>query len=78
VARKVHYRITTDHKGGIAEPTACGAFEFNTLDLDAVTCGLCRVTNDYKRAHQRHQEVVDALAYPKEDHPCLTPHQRRR
>lgn len=70
--RRVHFRISTDHKGGIAEPTACSAMEFNTLDTDLVTCPMCRATGIYQLAAKHHREVVEALAYPKEEHPCLT------
>jgi len=74
VARRVHFRIDTDYKGGISQPTACGAFEFNTLDTDLVTCPQCRFVDIYLLTALRHREVVEALAYPKEDHPCLTNH----
>ena len=74
MARPVHLRITTNHTGGISQPTACGAMAFNTPDTDAVTCPLCRHTMLYIHAAQLHREVVEALAYPKEDHPCLPPH----
>lgn len=77
MARFVHYRISTDHKGGISEPTACGAFEFNTLDTDLVTCPLCRSITIYTQAAQRYREVFEALAYPKEDHKCLPPYHPR-
>lgn len=73
MARAVHFRIDTNHTGGIAQPTACGAIEFNTLDTDAVTCPKCRSTELYTLTAHRHREVVDALSSPKEDHPCLTP-----
>lgn len=73
MARAVHFRIDTDFKGGISQPTACGAFEFNTIDTDHVTCPLCKSTGIYELTALRHREVVDALSSPKEDHPCLTP-----
>lgn len=76
MGRAVHFRIDTNHKGGISEPTACGAMAFNTLDTDAVTCPLCKGVGIYQLTALRHREVVEALAYPKEDHPCLIPRTR--
>lgn len=72
--RAVHYRVPGDSVTR-SQPTACTQIGFNTLDTDAVTCGACHLTAIYVLNHQRHQEVVEALAYPKEDHPCLSNHQ---
>lgn len=71
MARRVHFRVDTGHTGGISQPTACGAIDFNTIDTDAVTCAQCRFADMYLLTALRHHEVVEALAYPKEDHPCL-------
>lgn len=76
MARDVHYRVAGETSTR-SQPTACTMIGFNTLDTDAVTCGACQLTEVYRLTHQRHQEVVDALAYPKEEHPCLTPPTRR-
>lgn len=73
--RAVHFRVegTTSTR---SQPTACTQIGFNTPDTDLVTCGACQLTDIYRLTHQRHTEVVEVLAYPKEDHPCLTPHRR--
>ena len=69
----VHFRIEGDSTT-ISQPTACWDLGFNTTDTDLVRCVRCRCTDLYKLTALRHREVVDALAYPKEDHPCLTNH----
>lgn len=70
MARPVHFR-TGDFTKSREYPVACVNRGFSTFDTDAVTCPLCRFTTDYQDAALRHHEVVEALAYPKEDHPCL-------
>lgn len=77
MANVVHYRVEGLAAGAISRPTACGKMGFNHPDTDQVTCPKCWCTDAYQQANTRHHEVVDALAYPKEDHPCLLPHSRR-
>ena len=72
MARPVHYR-TGDFTKSREYPVACGERGFSTLDTDAVTCPACWRSTIYTTAAQLHREVVEALAYPKEDHRCL-PH----
>lgn len=67
----VHYRLDGEAEG-ISRPTACGTPGFNTTDLEAVTCGGCQSSATYRSALAEFNEVVDALSYPKENHPCLT------
>ena len=76
--RPIHYRVgveTPTPTTSISQPTACHQPGFNVPDTDMVTCPLCKRTGIYQLTALRHQEVVEALAYPKEDHPCLTNHQ---
>jgi len=68
----VHYRAGTARLA-LTQPTACGVPGFSTTDTDTVTCPGCHRTGEYKLAALHHREVVEALAYPKEDHPCLNP-----
>jgi hypothetical protein len=75
MTRAVHLR-TEDGWGNYPNKTACGQLGFNVPDTDAVTCPACRLTGIYTIHAQRHREVVEALAYPKEDHPCLNPSRR--
>lgn len=70
MSRLVHFRIDGDSKT-ISRPTACGGLGFNTPDTDLITCPNCRGSDLYRLSALRHREVVEALAYPKEDHPCL-------
>lgn len=78
MARPVHFRVVG--VGGSTpttetyQPTACYQPGFNVLDTDAVTCPLCKDIPLYQLTALRHREVVEALAYPKEDHPCLAQH----
>lgn len=73
MVRPVHYRVEgkSDTR---SQPTACTEIGFNTLDTDLVTCVICRRTPVFESAHQRHSDVVEALASPKQEHPCLTNH----
>ena len=73
MVRPVHYRVPGT-SATRSNPTACLQIGFNVTDTDAVTCPACHLTTAYIQAHARHCEVVAALAYPKEDHPCLTSH----
>jgi hypothetical protein len=73
MSRAVHFRIPGT-SATASNPTACWQIGFNTYDTDAVTCGACQLTTAYIQAHARHTEVVAALAYPKQEHPCLTQH----
>ena len=81
MVRPVHFRV--EGVGGSTpnttsyQSTACYQPGFNVLDTDAVTCPLCKDIPLYKLTALRHQEVVDMLSSPKEDHPCLTPHRPR-
>jgi hypothetical protein len=79
MGRAVHFRVLgvggSTPNTTTSQPTACYQPGFNTLDTDLVTCGACQLTGIYILTHQRHHEVVEALAYPKEDHPCLSQHQ---
>lgn len=72
MARPVHYR-TGDFTKAREYPVACDNRGFSTIDTDQVTCPACIRTLIYTDAAHRHREVVEALAYPKEDHPCLPP-----
>lgn len=72
-ATTVHYR-TGDFTKSVNLPVACGERGFSTVDTDAVTCQLCRFTTDYQSAAAEYENVVEALAYPKEEHPCLPKH----
>jgi len=80
MTRPVHFRVEGGGIGGptlsLSQPTACNRIGFNVPDTDAVTCPSCRATEIYELTARRHLEVVEALSYPKEDHPCLTPHRR--
>lgn len=76
MARPVHFRVEGESSTR-SQPTACYEIGFNTLDTDLVTCPLCRSVGIYQLTALRHQEVVDALSSPKEEHPCLTPHPKR-
>lgn len=78
MARPVHFRVEGVGTPTLSQPTACGQLGFNVLDTDLVTCPLCRSIDIYQLTALRHREVVEALAYPKEEHPCLTPHPRLR
>jgi hypothetical protein len=72
--RAVHYRAAG--KTAAREmPTACAGGIYSTTDTDVVTCPACRRTELFTLSALRHCEVVEALAYPKEDHPCLSTHQ---
>ena len=73
MSRDVHFRIPGE-SATASNPTACTIIGFNTYDTDLVTCGACQLTGIYILTHQRHSEVVEALAYPKEDHKCLAQH----
>jgi hypothetical protein len=46
----------------------------HTLVTSKVTCLRCPTTLKYA-SRREFEQVVDALAYPKEEHPCLTPTQ---
>jgi hypothetical protein len=70
MARPVHYR-TGDYTKSRELPVACNERGFSTPDTDQVTCIPCQRTLIYTEAANRHREVVEALAYPKEDHKCL-------
>lgn len=54
----------------------CGALPTPTMlissDPRVTTCGRCPTTLRWRRAKE-HADVIDANAYPKEDHPCLLP-----
>lgn len=76
MARPIHYRLEGVGNPTLSQTTACKLIGFNVTDTDAVTCPQCKSTEIYILTARRHQEVVDALSYPKEDHPCLTPHRR--
>lgn len=73
MVQPVHFRVPGESSAR-SQPTACTMIGFNTLDTDAVTCGACHLTTAYISAHLAHSEVVAALAYPKENHPCLQNH----
>jgi hypothetical protein len=82
MVRPVHFRVEgvgapTPQTTSISQPTACYQPGFNVLDTDAVTCPLCRTIPMFILTALRHQEVVDMLSSPKEDHPCLTPNRPR-
>ena len=72
----IHWRTV---EGGRTDPntTGCGDLGFNVPDTDAVTCPNCKSLPLFQLTALRHREVVDALSSPKENHPCLTPHQPR-
>lgn len=73
--RYVHWQ-TAKGVGRLPNTTACGDLGgFNVPDTDGVTCPICKRIPLFELTHLRHSEVVEALSYPKEDHPCLTPHQ---
>ncbi|QWY82829.1 hypothetical protein PP641_gp089 [Arthrobacter phage SilentRX] len=72
--RYVHYRVEGVGAPTLSKPTACGDLGFNVPDTDLVTCPACTSAGIYRLTHQRHREVVEALSYPKEDHPCLNNH----
>lgn len=76
--RAVHFRVGGVGTPTLSQPTACGELSFNVTDTDLVTCPRCKSTGPYISAATDHREVVGALAYPKEEHPCLTPHPRQR
>lgn len=73
MARYVHWQ-TAVGRGSTPNSTACGELGFNVTDTDAVTCFKCKSTPLFILAALRHREVVEALAFPKEDHPCLSNH----
>ena len=77
MGRAVHYRLEGVGTPTLSQPTACTEMGFNVPDTDLVSCRRCQNTELFALAALRHREVVEALAYPKEDHPCLTPHRRR-
>lgn len=61
---------------GVGSPTprgVCGTHGTATPDTDLVTCGRCTRLAVYTKAASLHRDVVDALSYPKEEHPCLPP-----
>jgi hypothetical protein len=66
----VHYRAG-DFTKSREFPTACMTRGFSTPDTDLVTCPGCRATVPFAKAEHGYREVVEALRYPKEDHPCL-------
>lgn len=76
-ATTVHYRLKEVGHLSLAAATACGRGGFSHPDTDLTTCPRCWDSDAYQIAHHLHRDVVEALAYPKEDHPCLTPPQRR-
>lgn len=73
MGRYVHWRTAKGY-GKEQNTTGCGQLGFNVEDTDAVTCPICQRLPLFELTHQRHSEVVEALAYPKEDHPCLKNH----
>lgn len=73
MARFIHFRVEGVGNPTLSQTTACREIGFNVPDTDAVTCPKCRGTELYTLTALRHQEVVDALSSPKEDHPCLPP-----
>ena len=75
MARVVHFRVDGTTTGTYAA-TACTTEGFNTPDTDLVTCPWCRDVELYTLTARRHREVIEALAYPKENHPCLPPNRR--
>lgn len=78
MARFIHFRMEGIANPTLSQTTACGNGDgFNVLDTDAVTCPKCRDTELYTLTALRHQQVVEALSSPKEDHPCLTPRRPR-
>ena len=70
MARPIHYQTEQGWKN-YPNKTACGDLGFNVTDTETVTCIICLHTPAYEQAAAQFREVVDALAYPKEDHPCL-------
>lgn len=75
-ATTVHYRAGQIRLHGRDAPTACGRGGFSHPDTDLTTCPRCWDSDAYQIAHHLHRDVVEALAYPKEDHPCLAPPRR--
>jgi hypothetical protein len=67
--------VAVVHLGEPAYRAACGwriAAANMSEDPRATTCQRCITTLKYTHALE-HARVVEALAYPKEDHPCLNP-----
>jgi hypothetical protein len=55
--------------------TACGKPQDKTRTTNFtvdVTCRACRDTYPFQTQHAEFMEVVDALSYPKEEHPALS------
>ncbi|UOK18416.1 hypothetical protein SEA_BRUHMOMENT_100 [Arthrobacter phage BruhMoment] len=73
MSHAVHFRTEEGWKN-YPNKTACLQGGFNVTDTTLVTCFLCQSTSAYQVAAAQFREVVEALAYPKEDHPCLNPH----
>lgn len=73
MARVVHYRVGVGTPTP-TQPTACTNTGFSTPDTDLVTCPWCTDTDTYRTASAEYLTVIDMLAYPKEDHPCLPTH----
>ncbi|ALY10874.1 hypothetical protein WILDE_92 [Arthrobacter phage Wilde] len=69
--RAVHFRSTTASTN-LMKPSECGERGFTTTDVQAVTCLGCHTTGAYQSARTQFDAVVEALAYPKEEHPCLS------
>lgn len=71
-ARVAHYRLPKASKTtNLYQVSACNSAGFTTPDVEAVTCPRCHSTEVYQHALAQFNDVVDALAYPKEEHPCL-------
>jgi hypothetical protein len=69
-----HYRLPKQAKGkALYQVSACNSAGFTTTDVQAVTCLRCQSTEVYIAALAEFNDVVDALAYPKEQHSCLKP-----
>jgi hypothetical protein len=68
-----HYRLPKQSKGKtLYQVSACNSAGFTTPDVEAVTCPRCHHTEGYTAALAEFRAVVDSLAYPKEEHPCLS------
>ncbi|QWY81385.1 hypothetical protein SEA_RIZWANA_88 [Arthrobacter phage Rizwana] len=70
-ATTVHYRLAST-TANLTKPTACSDRGFSTTDVQAVTCLRCHHSDAFQSALAEFTAVTEALAYPKEEHPCLS------
>lgn len=65
----LHYRAPGEDRTVCGKPADKVRNTNFTVD---VTCRACRGSDSFRTQHAEFMEVVDALSYPKEEHPALS------